>query len=157
MRYVLFADRGAMLMLTVQQLPALTHIDIRCNGLMYGLSEPLSDAYGLPQCKQLAKLHSQTLTELKVRMLDGPETGNTLQLSGLPQLRSCMLIGQGEMPLNVCITPMSFEGAEQLRSFHLHNDEGLQLQHGSLTQLAAVTNLAFVACGCGACPRTCHR
>ena len=114
--------------------------------------QPLRGSHGLPHCKQLARLHSQSLIELRVRMLDGPAFGNALQLGSLPELRACIPVGEGKWPLNLRINPTSLEGAPQLQSLHLYDDEGLQMQQRSLVQLTVLTDLALVECGLRSVP-----
>ncbi len=90
----LFTDHGATLLRTIQHLPALTDLDVSYLALQEELREPLSSTNGLPACKELADMHSRSLTRLDVSMLGGPSNGNTLRLIGLPELQSCRLSGE---------------------------------------------------------------
>jgi len=150
---VLFEDRGVTLLHTVQMLPVLTHLAIRHCNEASSLLAPVSASNGLPTCKELSELRSCSLTQLKVEMLGCPPDGNLLRLSGLPALRSCWFIGsESDMPLNMCIDGTSFEGALQLQQLHVESDPGLQLQHGSLQQLSALTSLMLRRCGLRSVP-----
>ncbi len=144
---VLFEDRGATLLWTVQRLPALRHLCIDYESEVAHLDAPVSDSNGLPRCKELVELRSRSLTKLKMWMLDGPLQGNTLRLSGLPELRSCTIITDHTMPLSMCIDAASFQGVSQLQNLHIDGDERLALQLGCLEQLSALTSLALVQCG----------
>jgi len=110
-RDVLFKDRAATLLWTVQRLPALKELDI-LHWAWNGLREPVSDTNGLPRCQELAQLHSGSLTRLSVCMLDGPAEGNVLRLDGLPELQHCELIAlnESQTPLNIIVTAASFDG-----------------------------------------------
>ena len=152
MQNVLFNDRGATLLWTVHKLPALTDLTIYRDGHISELRGPVSDSNGLPRCEELATLRSGSLTELDIGMLDGPLEGNTLRLNGLPRLKSCTLHGEPGMPLNVRIDGASFQGAPQLQSLRIENDEGLQLEQGSLTQLRVLTKLTLMRCGLRSVP-----
>ena len=145
---VLFEDRGATLLWIVQKLPSLQDLSITYEEEASELRAPVSDSNGLPWCKDLAKLRSSSLTDLKVCMLGGPIEGNTLRLSGVPALRSCTLIDQEpSMPHNMRIDAESFRGLSQLQTLYIDGDEGLQLQAGSLGQLSTLTSLSLVQCG----------
>jgi len=154
-RNVLLKDRGAALFTTVQQLPALTDFVTYGPGLDEARDLNISDDNGLPRCQELAELHSRSLTRLIMCMLDGPEDGNLLRLVDLPQLRSCQL--RGEDPecwpaLNIRIDAISFQGAQQLQTLHLQDDQELQLQVGWLQQLTALTALKLIDCGLHSIP-----
>jgi len=149
---VLFQDRGATLLRTVQMLPALTDLCMDYQGEVSKLRAPVSDSNELPRCKELAELRSRSLTVLKVCMLGGPVEGNTLRLSGLPELRSCTLITQPAMRANMRVDAKSFRGLSQLRSLDLVGDEGLQLKEGSFEQLSGLTSLALMQCGLRSVP-----
>ena len=149
---VLFEDRGAILLWTVQKLPALRDLCVSYESEVANLDAPVSDSNGLPRCEELAELHSHSLTELKLWMLGGPADGNTLRLSGLPELRSCIIMTDHKMPLSMRIDATSFQGAPQLRDLYIDGDERLQLQNGNLEQLSALTSLALVQCGLRSVP-----
>ena len=144
---VLFEDWAASLISAVQQLPALKSFDIAHDGGIDDVEEPLSDKNGLPHCQQLAALRSHSLTKLRVCMLGSPQLGNTLRLIGLPELRSCELVGEMFQPLNMRIDAASFQGTPMLEELRLWGDEGLELQPGSLAQLTGLTALAIKGCG----------
>ena len=146
MSTVLFEDRGTTLICAVQQLPALEYLDINHDGTAADVLAPISDNNGLPQC-QLAALHSNSLTELRVCMLGGPTLGNMLRLGDLPKLRSLSLAGDVFLPMHMRIDAASFQGAPTLEALRLCFDEGLGLQPGSLMQLSALTALAITSCG----------
>ncbi len=140
----LFDDRGAMLLETIQHLPALAELSISFKGYADSLVWPVSDAHGLPHCQQLAALHSRSLTRLDVQMRGGPVEGNTLRLVDLRELRSCTLRGFTGRPANICLDATSFQGAPKLQD--------LQLQDGSLQQLTALTALSLSGCGLRSVP-----
>ena len=147
MSTVLFEDRGATLIWAVQQLPALTCLDIHHDSTAQDVLAPISDDNGLPHCQQLAALHSNSLTQLRVCMLGVPLSGNTLRLVELPKLQSLVLVGESELPLSMQSDAASFQGAPMLRELWLAYDEGLELQPGSLKQLSALTALTITGCG----------
>ena len=150
---VLFADLGATLLQTVHLLPVLTHLAIRHRNEVINLLAPVSSNHGLPTCKELGQLCSRSLTHIFVDMLGGPPDGNTLKLSGLPELRSATIYGgDPDMPLNLRIDGSSFQGALQLQNLDVENDQGLQLQRGSLQYLSALTSLRLVQCGLSSVP-----
>ena len=149
---VLFQDRGATLLRTVQMLPVLTDLSIDFQGEVSKLRAPVSDSNGLSRCQELAQLRSRSLTDLKVWMLGGPPDGNTLRLSGLPALRSCILITEPTMRAHMRIDAKSFRGLSQLHCLCLHGDEGVQLQDANLKQLSGVTSLALRQCGLRSVP-----
>ena len=150
---VLFEDRGAALFRTAQMLPALRILSITYEGQVDNLRAPITDSHGLPECKELATLRSCSLSELTIWMLGGPPDGNTLQLSGLPQLQSLTLRGgDPSMPLNLHIDAMSFHAVPQLRRLRVENDSGLQLQHGSFNRLSALKKLGLKGCGLTSLP-----
>ena len=144
-RTVLFKDRGATLLQTIQHMPALADLDISYRGFGGRQVQGLSETHGLPRCEELAQLHSLTLTSLSVCMLDGPTEGTTLRLSGLPELRACTLTASSRMPLNMRTDGASFQDM-QLQDMYI-NDRALQLERGSLAQLAALTSLSLGFCG----------
>ena len=144
---VLFEDCCTTLIWAVQQLPVLTFLDIHHDGTVDDVFAPVSDDNGLPHCQQLAALHSNSLTELRVCMLGAPPFDNMLRLVGLPKLQSLQLIGERYLPLNMRIDAASFQGAPMLEELYLAMDEGLELQPGSLVQLSALAALAMVGCG----------
>ena len=148
----LFEDRGATLIRTVQRLPALEYFEIHFYGDVEALTAPLSDSYGLPRCKELAELHSHSLSQMRVYMLGGPEIDNTLRLGGLPALRSCELVGELNAPLHMRVNAASFDGAPLLQRLSLQRDEKLQLQPESLGRLTALTSLTLTGCGLRAVP-----
>ena len=74
-----------------------------------------------------------------------PAEGNTLRLSGLPELRSCTLDGWPELALNMRINAASFQAVRQLQSLHV-SDEALQLERESLVQLTLLTSLTLAGC-----------
>ena len=126
----------------------LEALNISYEGSSYhDLKAALSDTHGLPRCGELAELRSRSLTRLRVCILDGPEEGNTLRLSGLPELRTLELVGQSLMPLHMHIDAASFAGVRQLHSLCVSHDEALVLEHGSLAPLRALTSLALIDCG----------
>ncbi len=143
-----------MLTSTVPQLP-LRDLTIRYLDSQMGDGSP-TDGHGLPRCRELADLHSRSLTRLRVDVLSELDGDNTLRLSGLPQLRCCQLrngVGLGlRSPLSLCIDATSFRGAPQLESLRIRNDEGLQLQHGSLEALTRLTSLSLERCGLRSVP-----
>jgi len=133
-------DRSVTLISTVPRLPVLADLTIRYLDPQLD-DESATDGQGLPRCRELAELHSRSLTRLRVDLLRDPDGANTLRLVGLPELRSCQLrsgIGSGiRSLLNLRIDAASFRGAPQLQSLRIRGDEGLQLQDGSLEQLPA--------------------
>ena len=149
MRDERFEDRGIALLRTIQQLPALDNLDISCVGM--NRADPRD---GFLRCQELAELHSRSLTSLTATMLDGSAEDNTLQLNGLPELRSCVLDGddEGETPMNLRIDAGSFSGAPQLRSLSVSSEWTLQLQDRSLAQLTALTSLRLNWCGLQSVP-----
>ena len=153
LKNALFEDRGLTLLWTVEKLPDLTDLRIMHKGRASDLAAPISGSHGLPECKELAELHSRSLTQLFVSMLGGPPENNTLLLSGLPELRSCTICGsEPATPLNMRIDGASFSGAPQLQELHIENDQGLQLQHDSFQQLSALTWLGLKRCGLSSVP-----
>jgi len=142
----LFEDRGATLLSTVQQLPELQKLDVFYEG-----EEPdgiaINDSNGLPRCKEVAGLHSRSLQWLRVAMLDGPAEGNTLRLRGLPELRTCVLLGHARRSdLHIQIDAASFKGAPKLQQLHVEYDDELRLSDGSLERLTALTKLTLADC-----------
>ena len=120
-----FEDRGAALVSAAQRLPALETFHISYDKAIFFPTSEISDANGLPRCKELAELHSRTLTRLIVSMLDGPHQDNVLRLSGLPELRSLELTGPPPYPddpeanlLHIRIDTASFKEVPQLESLH---------------------------------------
>ena len=146
-----FSDRGATLVRTVPQMPAVLDLDIDWDGSAR-LVASVDDRKGLPRCQELAELHSRSLTSLRVSMMDGLVEGNMLQLSGMPELRTFELLGDGEGPSNLQIDTESFAGAPQLQCLDLSCDPALHLQDGNLTQLTALTSLRLVDCGLRSVP-----
>ena len=146
---VLFEDRGATLLWTVQRLPALTDLDIRFDGSVPKLRRPVSDDNGLPRSDELAELHSRSLTRLSVSTLSGPrDVRQTLQLVGLPELRFFQLQGAKPMPAAVRIGVATFRGTPKLQDLRLHDVKTpMPLQAGSLDQLTALTALTLKGCG----------
>ena len=142
-----FKDRGITLIWTIQQLPALTVLDIR--SILDDLPRSCIDGNGdeLPWCSDLAALQSRSLTRLHVDMLGGPSEGSMLRLTGLPELRSLSLAAYRVKPLNAWIDSASFQGNPHLNSLHILWDAELQLQPGSLAHLSALTSLKLVGCG----------
>ena len=152
-RNVLFEDRGATLISAVQLLPDLADLDISCEYYeMVDVDAHASDGKGLPRCAELAGLHSRSLTRLSVFMLDGPAEGNTLRLSGLPQLQSCEIITGPDTPLHIRCDAARFQEVPQLRSLCVHNDVALDLQPRSLVRLTALTSLTLRGCGLRSVP-----
>ena len=147
-----FVDRGAALLSTVALLPALAELDILDYDETEGSRQLSSKDNGMPWCSELAELRSRSLTQLMINMLGGPAEGNTLRVVGLPELRALELRGEPHVPLNMRIDPSSFEGAPQLQSLHVHTDEALQLEPGSLSQLTALTSLKLTRCGLRSVP-----
>ncbi len=149
----LLSDRGATLLWTVQRLPALTDLALRLDagfGVIH--LDPVSDTHALPRCQELAELRSSSLTWLCVTMIGEPAVGgqaedNTLQLVGLPELRSFQLYGVKAMPPAVNIDATSFGGTPRLQALRLESVEPLQLREGSLQELTTLT--ALTLCGCG--------
>ena len=150
--HALFSDRGATLLWTVQKLPALTELRIVKEGQTADLDAPVSDSHGLPGCNELAQLRSCSLTQLTLWLLGGPPEGETLRLSGLPELRSCLLVGDRQLPPNIRIDAASFQGTPQLQDLHVNGDAGFQLQPGSLGQLSVLTSLTLMECGLRSVP-----
>ncbi len=146
---VLFEDRGATLLWTVQRLPALTDLDIRFEGSVPKLQRPVSDDNGLPRCGELAELHSRSLTRLSVSTLSGArDVRQTLHLVGLPELRFFQLQGAKPMPAAARIEVASFRGTPKLQELHLQDIRApLPLEVGSLDQLTALTALSLKGCG----------
>ena len=151
-RNVLFDDGGAALLRTIEHLPALTDLHVYYDGMIYHLLDRITATNRLPCCEDLAELRSRSLTQLRVRMLGGPMEGNTLRLSGLPELRSCAIIGEAQLPLHMRIDDASFRGAPQLQSLHLHFDAAFQLQQGALAPLTNLTSLTLMGCGLRSVP-----
>jgi len=145
----LFDDRGATLLWTIQRLPALLELDVSFRGYPDSVIAPISDEHGMPHCRQLAALHSRSLTRLDVKMIGGPDDidGNTLRLVGLPELQSCTLKNSDGLPAHICIDAASFHGVPKLQALHIRFDEALQLQDGCLQQLTALTALSLKGCG----------
>ena len=140
----LLASRGAPLFRTVQRLPALLDLDVDTEGQLHAA---VSAGNGLPRCEELAQLHSRSLTQLSVSVLEGPEEeGAPLRLHALPELRSCELVGSALADACVRIDPVSFRGVPQLQNLYLDNVWELDLQDGSLAQLNALTSLSIVNC-----------
>ena len=143
------------LLSTVQHLPALTDFSIigRHADFDLYLKSPVSDVNGLPRCQELAALHSSSLTQLRLWMLDSSMDDNLLRLEGLPRLRSFQLRGEPEYgTLSMSIDAASFKGAPQLELLHLQDDADLELQDGCLQQLTALTALKLIACDFGEIP-----
>jgi len=150
---VLYDDRCATLLRTVQHLPALESLDVYFDGDLGNMRCYPDERHGLPRCEELAWLRSRSLTQLRVCRLDGPEDANLVRLHGLPELRSCSLRGYGlATELNLRIDPYSFKGALKLQELRLNIDENLDIQPGSLEQLTALTKLALFACGLRSVP-----
>ncbi len=150
---VLFEDRGATLMSTVQLLPASSDLDI--GGEFFEMVDAQAEASrgrGLPRYAELAALRSRSLTRLRLWMLDGPETGNTLRLSGLPALRSCEMVSGPDTVLHIRCDAAGFREVPQLRSLEISNDEALELQSRSLARLTALTSLTLQGCGLRSVP-----
>ena len=147
-----FVDRGAALLSTVALLPALAELDISDYDETEGSRRLSSEDNGMPWCSELAELRSRSLKRLAVHMLGDPAEGNTLRLVGLPELRALELCGEPDAPLKIRIDPLSFAGAPQLHSLHVHTDEALQLEPGSLPQLTALTSLRLTRCGLRSVP-----
>ena len=131
---VRFEDRAAALIRTIRQLPALTDF-----GIHYGDwvdDHPICDNAGLPRCKELAELRSNSLTRLRVSMLGNPAGDSKLRLRGLPELQACDLFAANEEPnappLALHIDAASFQELSNLQSLGLHSDEHLHLQHDAL-------------------------
>ena len=143
----LFDDCGATVLWTIQRLPALLELDVSFRGYPDSVIAPISDEHGMPHCKQLAALHSRSLTRLDVKMISGPDDGNALRLIGLPELRSCTLNNSGGLPAHICIDSTSFHGVRKLQALRVRFDEALQLQAGCLQQLTALTALSLNGCG----------
>ena len=149
-RNVLFDDRGAALLSTVQLLPALTDFAVYADPTAVLLDSGIHD---LPRCQELAELHSRSLTLLRLAMLDGPADGNVLRLNGLPQLRSFALEGDHQYPpINLRIAAASFRGSPQLQSLQLLDVKELALQDGTLRQLTALTALRVTHCNLRSVP-----
>lgn len=159
-RNELFKDRGAALLSAVKRLPALETLDISYDTNVDFDEGEISDINGLPCCKELAQLHSRSLTRLRVCMLDGPTRNNMLRLSGLPELRSLELVGHEgidrdppEAPaLNIRIDAASFKEVPQLQSLQITFGKDLILLDSSLVQLTALTSLALTGCGLQSVP-----
>ena len=142
----LFKDRGRTLLRTVEQLPALTDLEIDHQGFVHK-PVPVHGSYGLPRCKELARLRSCSLIRLRIQMLGGPAEGNTLRLRGLPKLRVCKIVGHYKQSANMRIDAVSFQELPQLQSLQLGSDETLRLQRGSLAHMTGLTSLRLTACG----------
>ena len=144
-------------MSTVQQLPELTDLTIRFLDQQANGDSP-TDGKGLPRCRELAELHSRSLTRLRVDVFEDPDvaSGNTLRLGRLPELRSCQLRDglwlRQKPPLGLCIDAASFRGAPQLQSLRIRGDAGLQLRDSTLEQLTRLTSLTFEWCGLRSVP-----
>ena len=149
---MLFDDGAVALLWTIEDLPALTDLHVCWDGMIYHLLDRISATNRLPCCGDLAELHSRSLTQLRVRMLGGPTEDNTLRLSGLPELRSCAIVGEADLPLSIRVDDASFQGAPQLQSLHLHFDARFQLQQGALAQLTVLTSLTLMGCGLRSVP-----
>jgi len=150
-RRELFKDCARALFGTVQWLPALLDFDASYEGD----AKHFRRAYpgcGLPDCAELATVHSRSLTRLRVCMLGGPEEDNFLRLSGLPELRSLELAGRPDWPLNIRIDAESFEDTLQLQNMCVRDDEALHLQECVLQKLTALTSLSLVGCGLQSVP-----
>ena len=137
-----------MLLSPGQRLPALVDLVVSHEGDLYDATD------GMPRCKELAELHSRSLTRLSLGMLDGPAEGNTLRLSGLPNLRYCALhvSREGDMPVHLRIDAASLRETPQLQNLYVRGDEALHLQDGSLGRLTALTSLTLDACGLRSVP-----
>ncbi len=151
-RSTLFEDRGVALILMIPLLPSLAELDISYDGDAHYDQSDISDHNGLPRCKELAELHSCSLTSLRVCMLDGPADGNTLRLSRLPQLRSFHVAAEPHMPLHLRIDAASLGEVPQLQALHICYADALRLQQGSLTQLTSLTALTLRGCGLRSVP-----
>ena len=150
---MLFEDRGATLLDTIQRLPALTDFGITWQGSREELvDEDVSDTNGLPRCVELERLHSRSLTRLALTMVGDLGEGNNLRLLGLPELRSFQLSSTPEEPLDLRVTTKSFREAPQLQALRLYFCEGLRLQRGCLAALAGLTQLTLVGCGLRSVP-----
>ncbi len=141
-------DHSVTLVSTVSRLP-LRDLTIRYLDPQTG-GDCAADGQGLPRCRELADLHSRSLTRLRVDVLSDPADGNTLRLVGLPELRSCHLrcgsgLGAGH-PVTLSVDAASFRGAPQLQSLRLKHQPALQLQDGSLEQLTRLTSLTIEWC-----------
>ncbi len=146
MLHTLLKDRGAALFKMVRDLPELTRLDVNYEGDSADEID-IGNNNGLPRCKELAGLHSRSLQWLRVAMLDGPAEGNTLRLVGLPELRTCILLGHARRSeLHVRIDAASFEGAPKLQELHVEYDDHLQLSDGCFEHLTALTKLTLADC-----------
>ena len=147
-------DHSVMLVSAVPRLP-LRDLTIRYLDSQRG-DDPATDGQGLLRCSELADLHIRSLTRLRVDVLADPDSGNTLRLAGLPELRSCHVrngLGSGRgPPVNLCVDAVSFRGAPQLQSLRFKFDSGLQLQDGCLEQLTRLTSLTIACCGLRSIP-----
>ena len=147
MLHTLLEDRGAALFKMVQQLPELTTLNVHYDEGDSADEIEIADNNGLPRCEELASLHSRSLQWLRVVMLDGPAEGNTLRLRGLPELRTCVLLGHARRSdLHVRIDAASCEGTPKLQELRVEYDDHLQLSDGCFEHLTALTNLTLADC-----------
>ncbi len=146
-----FQDHGATLLRTVCQLPALTDLNVHSPEDGHRRITPLRDDRGLPRCRELAELQSPSLTRLRVCM-ESYNDDSTLQLAGLPELRSCYITGIRPGALDINIDDTSFQAVPQLQALTLRNADEVQLQPGSLAQLTALTALRLIDCGLDGLP-----
>ena len=152
---MLFEDRGAALIRTVGQLPAVLNFELDYDwDSSHDQDVRVSDGSGLPRCQELAELHSRSLVRMRVCMLDGPSEDNMLRLSGLPELLECELEGQACQPTTFSLRTdaASFAGAPQLQMLSMSWLDALHLENGSLGQLTALTHLTLRGCGLRSVP-----
>ena len=140
-------DHSAALIWTVAGLPALLDLTIRFYDISMSAEDADNAGLGLPRCRELADLHSRSLTRLRVDSLGGPEDVNTLRLVGLPELRSCQLRGDWRSPRTLRTDIASFRGAPQLQRLSLYRLPDCEVQHDSLGQLTGLTSLTVDGCG----------
>ena len=105
---------------------------------------------GLPRCKDLAVLSSNSLTKITVVMDNG--TGDTLRLVGVRNLQKCRLLGYAASTAEFRIQSTSFAGCTGLVELTLCHMRGLTLQAGCLRAMSALSKLTLSNCGLLAVP-----
>jgi len=141
------ADRGAAVLWAAARLPALTQLDIV---YVPAAGELLAaDQVGLPCCRQLSELHSQSLTHLCSDLVSGADS--VLSLSGLPNLIICQLFWQAGSA-SIGIDSTSFHGCTRLEELTVFDQRGLSLQPECFHATCALTSLTLRDCGLLAVP-----
>ena len=132
-----WVDRGAALMETLSQLPALQKLVIRTGGR----PDP---SYNLPTVAELAMLSSPRLTFMGLDIDTSSE--GSLSLGALPALTTCQLLGCGPADV-VHLTASSFSGAPNLTQLDLGNISNIHLSPDCFNSLSFLSDLRLVDCG----------